>query len=147
MSKETSYLLAMTLIVLLLFQLLLLFTAVTIDSCLYAIWDPVRGDYFSPYWMFVAIAVLISVVTLVIFFAQFSAASIADRLGIGFLLIVLAYWLYNLWWLHRTFEVERGSISLASYYSERFKGRLPPIWWDDYLEGPAACRKHLETAR
>jgi len=139
MSKAHGYLLAITLICFLLYQLLLLFTTVTVQTCLFSTWYPIRGDYFSPFWMFAAIAMLLTVASVIGVVVYFGSHTMTEKV-IGILMtVILMSWHYNLWWMYQTFEIERGVISRATYFSEDFKNQFPPLSLARVLRGPAAC--------
>lgn len=139
MSRGHGYLLAVALISFLLYHLLLVFTTVTIHSCLFATWYPVQGDYFSPFWMFLAIASLLTIVLGVRLIFGFRSYATAEKLSGSLMLVVLLVWHHNLWWMYRTFEFERGVISRADYYSEGFKIQFPSVTVAGDLKEPGAC--------
>jgi len=127
MSRGHGYLLAIVLVSFLLYHLLLVFTTVTLHSCLFATWYPVKGDYFSPFWMFAAIAALLTIVLGFRLTFGFRSYATAEKVVGSLMLVVLMVWHHNLWWMYRTFEFERGVISRATYYSEGFRLQFPSV--------------------
>lgn len=103
----------------LIFLYLLIFTALTLDgSCLYTFWLPNKWNFFTPYWMTVAVALVLMLWALLNLALCLREES---RLWLhvafyGVASVILAWWLYDLWGLWEAMAYERGEISGTDYF-------------------------------
>ena len=105
-----------------LFQLLLIFSAVSLDGCLYEFWAPEGWSIFSIQGAF---AVLVSalIVWVAMWFKRCLAAepqvpwyAVATFFGVA--IVVLGLWARALFHMHRAFQYERGLLPASQWFSE-----------------------------
>ena len=122
LTDDKVLLTTVTAIIYFIFLYLLINTAATLESgCFYTFWLPSVDELFSPYWIFVAIVVLLLLWALKGLVWNLVSTTKRNWLNLGYYAIavfVIGYWLYDLNGFWTTMQYERGEISADEYYGD-----------------------------
>ena len=111
------------------FQFLVIFTALNLDgACMYSFWAPSLHPEFSPFWLFLAIVALITVVVCAWAFNSVANSSRKKSVTIILCFVMLSFlgfWAWRLWALWQLFLLESG-IQESEYWLSVYQSSIKP---------------------